>query len=71
MVNSTLHRDNVEPLIKQVSGALHKSFRTHNEVLTFYLDTKRKSKVCVVRNPGDDYIYGPALPSNDVGRVDF
>lgn len=60
MANSTLHRDNVEPLIKQVSGARHKSFRTHNEVLTFYLDAKRKSKVRVVRNPGDDYIYGPS-----------
>ncbi|KIJ90577.1 hypothetical protein K443DRAFT_116395, partial [Laccaria amethystina LaAM-08-1] len=50
---------NVEPLIKKVSGARHKSFRTHDEALTFYLDAKTQSKVRVVRNPGDDCIYGP------------
>lgn len=60
MANSTLHRVDVEPLIKKVSGARHKSFRTHNEALTFYLDAKEQSKVHVVRNPGDDWIYGPS-----------
>ena len=60
MANSMLHRVNVEPLIKKVSGARHKSFRTHDEALTFYLDAKKQSKVRVVRNPGDDCIYGPS-----------
>jgi hypothetical protein len=52
------HRANVEPYVKNVSGATHKSFRTHDLALDYYLDAKAKGRVRVVRNPGDDVIYG-------------
>jgi hypothetical protein len=53
------HRANVEPYVKNVSGATHKSFRTHELALAYYSDAKNKGRVRVVRNPGDDVKYGP------------
>jgi hypothetical protein len=53
------HRANVEPYVKKVSGATHKSFGTYDQALAYYLDAKAKHAVRVVRNPGDDVIYGP------------
>lgn len=52
-------RINVEPLIKGVSGCRHKSFATHDEALIFYLNAKANNRVRIVRNPGDDAMYGP------------
>jgi len=53
------HRDNIEPLVKKVSGSHYKSFLTHEQALTHYSDTKRSGQVEVIRDPGDDLIYGP------------
>ena len=52
-------RENVEPLIHQVSDAHHKSFSTHEQVIEFYLGAKKLGKVRIVRDPGDDEKYGP------------
>ena len=59
VVNLMFRRVNVEPYVKNVSGARHKSFRTHDQALSYYLDAKAEHRVCVVRNPDDDAIYGP------------
>jgi hypothetical protein len=52
-------RENVEPLIHQVSDARHKSFSTHEQAVEFYLGAKKLGRVRIVRNPGDDEKYGP------------
>jgi hypothetical protein len=59
MANLMFHRVNVEPYVKNVSGATHKSFRAYDLALAYYLDAKAKHRVRVVRDPGDDIIYGP------------
>lgn len=55
------YRANVEPLVKNVSGSRYKGFPTHQEALAFYLDAKMMCRVCVIRDPGDDLIYGPDI----------
>ena len=57
--NTTSHRDNIEPLVKKVSGSRYKSFPTREQVLTHYSEAKENRQVEVIRNPGDDEIYGP------------
>lgn len=52
-------RENVEPLIHQVSDARHKSFSTHELAVEFYLGAKKLGRVRIVRDPGDDEKYGP------------
>jgi hypothetical protein len=47
----------------RVSGAQHRSFSTHEAAMAFYLDVKKNHLVSVVRDPGDDALFGP---SNDV-----
>ena len=59
LVNTTSHRDNIELLVKKVSGSHYKSFPTHEQALTHYYEAKRNGRVEVIRNPGDDDIYGP------------
>ena len=54
-----LPRENVEPLIRHVSGACYKGFSTHDQAKEFYLGAKRLDKVRIVRDPGDDKKYGP------------
>ena len=54
-----LPRDNVLPLIRYVSDARHKSFPTFEKAVAYYLDAKRRNLVRIVRDPGDDDIYGP------------
>lgn len=53
------HRDSVEPLVLGVPGARHKSFSTHELAKEFYLGAKTFGKVKIVRDPGDDEVYGP------------
>ena len=52
-------RANVEPYVKNVSSATHKSFRIYDQALAYYSDANGKGRVRVVRNPGDDVKYGP------------
>jgi len=59
LANSMSCKDNIEPLVKRVSGSHYKSFLTHEQVLAYYSDTKNNGWVEVIRNPGDDEIYGP------------
>jgi len=54
-----LPRDNIEPLIHYVSNARHKSFPTYEKAVEYYLDAKRRNLVRIVRDHGDDNIYGP------------
>jgi len=54
-----LPRDNVEPLIRYVSNAHHKSFPTFEMATAYYLDAKRRNLVRIVRDHGDDLLYGP------------
>ncbi|KIM35206.1 hypothetical protein M413DRAFT_42320, partial [Hebeloma cylindrosporum] len=51
--------DRVSSLIKRVPGARYKGFSTRNEAVEYYLDAKNKGLVRVVRDPGDDALFGP------------
>ena len=55
----TSRRDNVAPLIAQVSGACFKAFLTHDQATHFYLHVKENGLVRVVRDPRDDVLFGP------------
>ena len=52
-------RENVKPLIRHVSNARFRGFSTSNSAEEFYRDGKQTKKVKIVREPGDDEIYGP------------
>lgn len=56
-----LHRANVEPYVKNVSGAIYKSFRAHDLAHAYYSDAKEKGRVRVVRNPGADGLRSKAM----------
>ncbi|KAF8483376.1 hypothetical protein DFH94DRAFT_679922 [Russula ochroleuca] len=49
----------VSSITSGVSGNCHKSYRTYNEAVNAYRDLKARGLVRVVRNPGDDAIFGP------------
>ncbi|KIJ91641.1 hypothetical protein K443DRAFT_53805, partial [Laccaria amethystina LaAM-08-1] len=49
----------VKPLVEGVSGGLAVGFKTHDAAMHDYLSAKRKGLVRVVRNPGDDILFGP------------
>lgn len=49
----------VEPLVRGVHGARHKSFPTYSLAQEFYCGAKTLGKVRIVRDPGDEEIYGP------------
>ena len=53
------HRDNILPLVSRVSGARYKAFQTREQAATFYLNAKEEGLVSVVRDPGDDILFGP------------
>ena len=57
--NMTYYRDNVTPLVSGISGAWYKGFSTHDKAARFYLDAKEKGLVRIVRDPGDDALFGP------------
>ena len=59
-----LHRvyslqENVESLIHHVSHARFRGFSTYASAEEFYREGKQANKVKIVREPGDDKIYGP------------
>jgi len=56
---SHLSRDNVLPLISNVLGAHYRGFVTLEAAKDFYLGAKRLGKIQIVRNPGDDQVFGP------------
>jgi Caulimovirus viroplasmin len=58
--NMTSHRDNVYPLINRVSGARFKGFPTHEQAEIFYQQAKENGLVSLVRDPGDDVLFGPS-----------
>ena len=64
LVNWTSYRANVELLIKNASGTRYKGFLTHQDALVFYLDAKMMRRVHVIRDPGDDQIYGPEFKAS-------
>jgi len=53
------NRDKVTPFIHGVSGAWYKGFATHEQAAKFYLGAKEKGLVSIVRDPGDDKLFGP------------
>lgn len=57
--NMFLIRDKVKPLIDYVSGARFKSYPTRDEAAAAYKHDKSMGLVRIVRDPGDDEIYGP------------
>jgi hypothetical protein len=57
--NYDFHRDKVKPLIEHVSGAQFQSYPTHTDAVAAYKRNKGMGLVRVVRDPGDDEIYGP------------
>ena len=61
LVTLTYHlfRDNIKHLTDCVSNAHYKRFVTHHDAEQYYIDAKKSCKVQVVRNPGDNKLYGP------------
>ena len=57
--NISSHRENVFLLIDGVSGARFKGFPTHEQAAAFYFETKENGLVKVIRDPGDDMLFGP------------
>lgn len=53
------YRENVEPLIRHVSHARFRGFSTYASAEEFYREGKQANKVKIIREPGDDKIYGP------------
>jgi len=54
-----LSRDNVLPLVSNILGAHYRGFVTLEAAKDFYLGAKHLDKVWIVRNPGDDQVFGP------------
>ena len=54
-----MFRDNVLPLVSNVSGARYRGFATLETAKDYYLNAKRMGKVQIVRDPGDDQVFGP------------
>jgi hypothetical protein len=52
-------RSTVQPLVIGVSGSLYTAFRTYDGALLDYYTAKEAGNVRAVREPGDEYIYGP------------
>jgi len=46
-------------MVEFVSGARYQSYPTHAEAKEVYKNDKAKGLVRIVRDPGDDEIYGP------------
>lgn len=53
------YRDNVKPLVEFVSGARYQSYPTRDDAMAAYRHSKTKGLVRIIRDPGDDEIYGP------------
>jgi hypothetical protein len=53
------YRDHVLPLVSGVSGARYKGFSTCEKAIAYYLDAKDNGLVNIVRDPGDDALFGP------------
>ena len=47
------------PLVRGVSDARYRGFSTREKATAYYLDAKDKGFVSVVRDPGDDALFGP------------
>jgi len=54
------NRAKILPLVSQVSGARYKHFSTRRDADAYYLDAKKNHLVTVVRDPGDDVLFGPS-----------
>lgn len=59
VTHTLFRRTHVEILIKNVSGARYKSFRPFAKAMEYYLLKKGSGEVELIRNPGDDIIFGP------------
>ena len=59
MLTCYLSRDNIKQLTKHVSDACYKGFTTHHNAKQYYISAKKLCKVWIVRNLGDDKLYGP------------
>lgn len=59
VANLNMFRDNVLPLVSNVSGARYRGFATLETAKDYYLNAKRMGKVRIVRDPGDDQVFGP------------
>jgi hypothetical protein len=42
-----------------VPNARFKAYSTEDQAVVAYLDAKRNGRLSVIRNPGDDEVYGP------------
>ena len=53
------YRDNVKPLVDFVSGARYQSYPTRDDAVAAYRNGKINGLARIIRDPGDDEIYGP------------
>jgi hypothetical protein len=53
------NREKILPLVSRVSGARYRNFSTRGDAEAYYLDAKKDRLVTVVRDPGDDVLFGP------------
>ena len=52
------HRDHMLPLIRGVSDTCFRGFSTREKATAYYLDAKDKGFMSVIRDPGDDALFG-------------
>ncbi|KIJ95422.1 hypothetical protein K443DRAFT_33266, partial [Laccaria amethystina LaAM-08-1] len=51
--------ENVQELVDFVPGAMHKGFSNQQDAERHYRLAQHRNWVKIIRNPGDDQIYGP------------
>jgi hypothetical protein len=52
-------RSSVHPLVTGVPGSCYTGFRTYEGAFFDYSTAKEEGKVRSVREPGDEYLFGP------------
>ena len=59
MVLTSGCRKSVHPLVDGVPGSRYTGFRTYEGALWDYYTAKDEGKVKPVRDPGDEFLFGP------------
>lgn len=59
MVCAISYRPYVQSITSGVSGNCQKSYPTYDEALEDYLDLKARGLIRIVRNRGDENVFGP------------
>lgn len=59
VIHSSLDRLYVESITSGVTGGSQKSYPTYSEALSVYSQLKSRGLLQVIRDPGDEWLFGP------------